>query len=148
MDSRVTRPFWYDYFLVSQAVQHGAVAPSHIVVLEDSTGLSAEQHQRLTFKLSHLFYNWPVRSSATSLFFLSLLSTSFYSPFSHSVSSVHNKRKQVAVCREGDGSSAGAVLLRAKTREDGGRAPALDRRGRTGRRPALVPLSSAFTLHR
>lgn len=59
VDHTVTRTEWCDFFLVSQKVRQGTVAPTHYVVLRNTTGLSPDQMQRLTYKLTHLYYNWP-----------------------------------------------------------------------------------------
>lgn len=80
MDSGCTHRGWYDFFLVSQSVKQvrprlcsavvlctvltcglaqGTVTPTHYHVIYDSTGLSADHIQMLTFKLCHLYYNWP-----------------------------------------------------------------------------------------
>lgn len=51
----------YDYFIVSQSVRQGTVTPTHFNVICDSSGLRPDHMQRLTYKLCHLYYNWPVR---------------------------------------------------------------------------------------
>ncbi|KAG1974044.1 piwi-like protein 1 [Pimephales promelas] len=58
IDSEVTRPEWYDFFIVSQAVRFGCVAPTHYNVIFDSSGLKPDHMQRLTYKLCHMYYNW------------------------------------------------------------------------------------------
>ena len=60
VDQHVTRKEWYDFFLVSQSVRQGTVTPTHYNVINDSTGLKPDHMQRLTYKLTHLYYNWPV----------------------------------------------------------------------------------------
>ena len=50
----------YDFFLVSQSVRQGTVTPTHFNVICDTTGLRPDHMQRLTYKLCHLYYNWPV----------------------------------------------------------------------------------------
>jgi aubergine-like protein len=59
VDSVVTKQQWYDFFLVSQSVRQGTVAPSHFNVIWDSSGLKPDHIQRLSYKLCHLYYNWP-----------------------------------------------------------------------------------------
>ncbi|XP_078598434.1 piwi-like protein 1 [Branchiostoma floridae x Branchiostoma japonicum] len=59
VDDEVTRPEWYDYFLVSQSVRQGTVTPCHYNVVWDTSGLKPDHIQRLTYKLCHLYYNWP-----------------------------------------------------------------------------------------
>ena len=50
----------YDFFIVSQCVRQGTVGPTHYNVISDSSGLKPDHLQRLTYKLCHLYYNWPV----------------------------------------------------------------------------------------
>ncbi|CAN8026453.1 hypothetical protein HPB47_015530 [Ixodes persulcatus] len=59
VDSEVTRPERYDFFLVSQSVRQGTVAPTHYNVIHDTTGLKPDHMQRLSYKLTHLYFNWP-----------------------------------------------------------------------------------------
>ncbi|XP_049722435.1 piwi-like protein 1 isoform X2 [Elephas maximus indicus] len=59
IDVEVTRPEWYDFFIVSQAVRSGSVSPTHYNVIYDSSGLKPDHIQRLTYKLCHVYYNWP-----------------------------------------------------------------------------------------
>ncbi|XP_016014211.2 piwi-like protein 4 isoform X1 [Rousettus aegyptiacus] len=59
VDSEATRPEWYDFYLVSQAACRGTVSPTYYNVIYDDNGLKPDHMQRLTFKLCHLYYNWP-----------------------------------------------------------------------------------------
>ncbi|KAM3825956.1 piwi-like protein 1 [Vipera latastei] len=59
IDVEVTRPEWYDFFIVSQSVKSGTVAPTHYNVIYDSSALKPDYMQRLTYKLCHMYYNWP-----------------------------------------------------------------------------------------
>ncbi|KAG9354828.1 hypothetical protein JZ751_001541 [Albula glossodonta] len=58
IDTEVTRPEWYDFFIISQAVRLGSVSPTHYNVVFDSNGLRPDHMQRLTYKLCHMYYNW------------------------------------------------------------------------------------------
>ncbi|XP_029341152.1 piwi-like protein Siwi [Acyrthosiphon pisum] len=58
IDTVVTDPTKYDFFLVSQHVRQGTVTPTHYQVIEDTLGLPPDIMQRLTFKLTHMYYNW------------------------------------------------------------------------------------------
>ncbi|CAJ0920465.1 unnamed protein product, partial [Mesorhabditis belari] len=58
VDSYITRPERYDFYMVPQAVNQGTVAPVHYSVLHDTTGFDADKHHALAFKLCHLYYNW------------------------------------------------------------------------------------------
>nr|UVZ36470.1 piwi isoform X2 [Plutella xylostella] len=57
IDDVVTLPERYDFYLVSQCVRDGTVAPTSYNVIEDTTGLKPDHIQRLTYKLTHLYYN-------------------------------------------------------------------------------------------
>ncbi|XP_077999596.1 piwi-like protein 2 [Glandiceps talaboti] len=59
MDHTVTMNNWYDYFLVSQHVRQGTVSPTHYIVVYDGSNLKPDHMQRLSYKLTHLYYNWP-----------------------------------------------------------------------------------------
>ncbi|KAG8178643.1 hypothetical protein JTE90_010554 [Oedothorax gibbosus] len=59
LDHTVTRKGWYDFFLISQHVRQGTVTPTHYVVIHDSSNLKPEYVQRISFKMTHLYYNWP-----------------------------------------------------------------------------------------
>jgi len=67
VDSVVTRAEWFDFYLISQCVTQGTVNPTHFNVIHDTTGLKADIFQRLSFKLCHMYYNWPgtIRVPAT-----------------------------------------------------------------------------------
>lgn len=56
-------PLRYDFYLVSQAACRGTVNPTYYNVIYDDNGLKPDHMQRLTFKLCHLYYNWPVSDS-------------------------------------------------------------------------------------
>lgn len=58
VDDIITLPEYYDFYLVSQAVNQGTVTPTHYNVIHDNMGLDADKIQLLTFKLTHLYYNW------------------------------------------------------------------------------------------
>uniref|UniRef100_A0A8D0CPZ3 Piwi-like RNA-mediated gene silencing 1 n=1 Tax=Sander lucioperca TaxID=283035 RepID=A0A8D0CPZ3_SANLU len=58
VDSEVTRPEWYDFYIVSQAVRSGSVSPTHYNVVYDTSGLKPDHMQRLTYKLCHMYFNW------------------------------------------------------------------------------------------
>ncbi|XP_050347903.1 piwi-like protein Ago3 [Nymphalis io] len=59
VDHDVTRRDWYDFLIVSQKVNQGTVTPTHYVVVHDDSGMTPDQCQRLTYKMCHLYYNWP-----------------------------------------------------------------------------------------
>merc|ERR1719228_970737 len=59
VDDVVTLPERYDFFLISQSVTQGTVNPTSYNVIQDTSGLDPEKLQKLTYKLSHLYFNWP-----------------------------------------------------------------------------------------
>jgi len=59
IDTVVTRKEWFDFYLISQHVTQGTVNPTHYNVVYDTIGMKSEHYQRLSFKLCHLYYNWP-----------------------------------------------------------------------------------------
>jgi len=59
VDHTVTKRDWYDFFLVSQHVGQGTVSPTHYIVIHDSLDLPVDAVQRLSYKLTHMYYNWP-----------------------------------------------------------------------------------------
>merc|ERR1740131_758149 len=58
-DDVVTLPERYDFFLISQSVRQGTVNPTSYNVVKDTSGLQPDHIQKLTYKLTHLYYNWP-----------------------------------------------------------------------------------------
>uniref|UniRef100_T1JMK8 Piwi domain-containing protein n=1 Tax=Strigamia maritima TaxID=126957 RepID=T1JMK8_STRMM len=58
VDTVVTRPERYDFFLISQSVTQGTVAPTMYNVILDTTGLAPDRIQLLTYKMTHLYFNW------------------------------------------------------------------------------------------
>jgi len=59
IDDVVTQPERYDFFLVSQSVRQGTVNPTSYNIIENNTQFKPEHFQKLTYKLCHLYYNWP-----------------------------------------------------------------------------------------
>ena len=59
VDSYITKSSLYDFYLVSQNIRQGTVSPTHYIVVYDSKNMKPEHIQRLTYKLCHLYYNWP-----------------------------------------------------------------------------------------
>ncbi|XP_076969347.1 piwi-like protein 4 isoform X2 [Tamandua tetradactyla] len=59
VDSEATRPDWYDFYLISQVARKGTISPTYYNVIYDDNCLKPDHMQRLTFKLCHLYYNWP-----------------------------------------------------------------------------------------
>ncbi|XP_022189829.2 piwi-like protein Ago3 [Nilaparvata lugens] len=59
MDHTITRRYYYDFFIVSQHVTQGTVAPTHYLVIYDTLNWKPDMMQRLAYKMCHLYYNWP-----------------------------------------------------------------------------------------
>ncbi|KAK4886012.1 hypothetical protein RN001_002283 [Aquatica leii] len=58
VDDVITLPERYDFFVVSQCVRQGTVSPTSYNVLYDKMGIDADKIQRLTYKLTHMYFNW------------------------------------------------------------------------------------------
>ncbi|KAF2879557.1 hypothetical protein ILUMI_26606 [Ignelater luminosus] len=58
VDDIITLPERYDFFIVSQCVRQGTVSPTSYNILFDNMGQSADKLQRLTYKLTHMYFNW------------------------------------------------------------------------------------------
>ena len=59
VDDVATLPERYDFYLVSQSVGVGTVNPTSYNVIHDESGWPPDKIQILTYKLTHLYYNWP-----------------------------------------------------------------------------------------
>ncbi|XP_037958160.1 protein argonaute-3 [Teleopsis dalmanni] len=59
VDNIITRKCLYDFYLVSQSLREGTVTPTHYVVLNDDGKFKPDIIQRLTYKLTFMYYNWP-----------------------------------------------------------------------------------------
>uniref|UniRef100_A0A1I8JF89 Piwi-like protein 1 n=2 Tax=Macrostomum lignano TaxID=282301 RepID=A0A1I8JF89_9PLAT len=61
LDDVITMPNFVDFFLVSQYVNQGTVTPTHYNMIEDvnDANIKPDQVQQLTYKLTHLYFNWP-----------------------------------------------------------------------------------------
>ncbi|XP_072938555.1 piwi-like protein Siwi [Epargyreus clarus] len=57
IDDVVTLPERYDFYLVSQNVREGTIAPTSYNVIYDTSGLDPDRIQRLTYKLTHMYFN-------------------------------------------------------------------------------------------
>ncbi|KAG8042448.1 hypothetical protein G9C98_005082 [Cotesia typhae] len=58
VDDVITNPWRYDFFIVSQCVKQGSVSPTAYNVIFDNAGLDVTSIQRLTFQLTHMYFNW------------------------------------------------------------------------------------------
>lgn len=67
IDTVVTRPEWFDFYLISQHSTQGTTNPTHYNVIHSTIDLKAEHYQKLSYKLTHMYYNWPVSISYLSI---------------------------------------------------------------------------------
>jgi len=58
VDNIVTRSERYEFYLVSQSVRAGTVAPTSFNIIEDDTNWKPSHHQQIAYKLCHMYYNW------------------------------------------------------------------------------------------
>ncbi|ODM91423.1 Protein aubergine [Orchesella cincta] len=57
-DDVITYPERYDFYVIAQYTRQGSVSPVSYNVLYDTQGLSPDRIQKLTFKLTHMYFNW------------------------------------------------------------------------------------------
>lgn len=67
IDTVVTRQEWFDFYLISQHVTQGTVNPTHYNIVYDTLNLAPDIYQKMTYKMTHMYYNWPgtIRVPAT-----------------------------------------------------------------------------------
>uniref|UniRef100_A0A0A9YSH4 Protein piwi n=1 Tax=Lygus hesperus TaxID=30085 RepID=A0A0A9YSH4_LYGHE len=58
VDSTITLPNMYDFFLVSQSVNQGTVSPTSYNVIYDKQNIRPDVIQQLSYKLTHMYFNW------------------------------------------------------------------------------------------
>lgn len=58
LDHTITHPEYNDFYLVSQHVNQGTVSPTKYIVLTETGTLKMEHHQKLAYKLTHMYFNW------------------------------------------------------------------------------------------
>ncbi|XP_068166185.1 piwi-like protein 2 [Antennarius striatus] len=59
LDHTLTRREWVDFYLMAHHIRNGCGLPTHYICLYNTANLSPYHMQRLTFKLCHLYWNWP-----------------------------------------------------------------------------------------
>ncbi|KAM9175030.1 piwi-like protein 2 [Mergus octosetaceus] len=59
IDHTITSTDWQDFYLLAHRARQGCSVPTRYVCVLNTANLSAEHLQRLTFKLCHLYWNWP-----------------------------------------------------------------------------------------
>lgn len=58
LDHTITHPEYNDFYLVSQHVNQGTVSPTKYIVLTETGTLKPEHHQKLAYKMTHMYFNW------------------------------------------------------------------------------------------
>nr|XP_019569998.1 PREDICTED: piwi-like protein 2 [Rhinolophus sinicus] len=59
VDHTITSCEWVDFYLLAHHVRQGCGLPTHYVCVLNTANLSPDHMQRLTFKLCHMYWNWP-----------------------------------------------------------------------------------------
>ncbi|XP_049625397.1 piwi-like protein 2 [Suncus etruscus] len=59
VDHTITSCEWVDFFLLAHHVRQGCGIPTHYVCVLNTANLNPDHMQRLTFKLCHMYWNWP-----------------------------------------------------------------------------------------
>jgi len=59
LDHTVMKPDWDDFLLVSQFSSQSVVCPTHYIVVKNTTTFSIDQIQKITYKMTHMYFNWP-----------------------------------------------------------------------------------------
>ncbi|KAK0151277.1 Piwi-like protein 2 [Merluccius polli] len=59
LDHTLTHRDWVDFYLMAHHVRQGCGFPTHYVSVYNTANLSPDHLQRLTFKMCHLYWNWP-----------------------------------------------------------------------------------------
>uniref|UniRef100_A0A8C5RCH7 Piwi-like protein 2 n=1 Tax=Laticauda laticaudata TaxID=8630 RepID=A0A8C5RCH7_LATLA len=59
LDHTATSRDWVDFYLIAHYSPQGCGIPTHYVCVRNTANLTPDHMQRLTFKLCHLYWNWP-----------------------------------------------------------------------------------------
>ncbi|XP_053466166.1 piwi-like protein 2 isoform X3 [Ictalurus furcatus] len=59
LDHTVTNGEWVDFFLMAHSIRQGCGFPTHYISIYNTANLTPDHLQRLTFKMCHLYWNWP-----------------------------------------------------------------------------------------
>ncbi|KAM9621905.1 piwi-like protein 2 [Trichechus inunguis] len=59
VDHTITSCEWVDFYLLAHHVRQGCGIPTHYICVLNTANLSPDHMQRLTFKLCHMYWNWP-----------------------------------------------------------------------------------------
>ncbi|XP_068460934.1 piwi-like protein 2 [Clinocottus analis] len=59
LDHTLTQTDWVDFFLLAHHSRQGCGLPTHYIALYNTANLPPDHLQRLTYKMCHLYWNWP-----------------------------------------------------------------------------------------
>ncbi|XP_015196795.2 piwi-like protein 2 [Lepisosteus oculatus] len=59
LDHTVTSKDWVDFYLLAHHIRQGCGLPTHYVSVYNTANLTPDHLQRLTFKMCHMYWNWP-----------------------------------------------------------------------------------------
>ncbi|KAM3867717.1 piwi-like protein 2 [Diretmus argenteus] len=59
LDHSLTHSDWMDFYLMAHQIHQGCGLPTHYVCVYNTANLSPDHLQRLTYKMCHLYWNWP-----------------------------------------------------------------------------------------
>ncbi|XP_020486749.1 piwi-like protein 2 isoform X1 [Labrus bergylta] len=59
LDHTLTNRAWVDFYLMAHHIREGCGLPTHYISLYNTANLSPDHLQRLTYKMCHLYWNWP-----------------------------------------------------------------------------------------
>ncbi|KAJ8005780.1 hypothetical protein DPEC_G00121440 [Dallia pectoralis] len=59
LDHTVTNREWIDFYLMAHHIRQGCGLPTHYISVYNTANLSPDHLQRLTFKMCHMYWNWP-----------------------------------------------------------------------------------------
>ncbi|XP_059910115.1 piwi-like protein 2 [Gadus macrocephalus] len=59
LDHTLTQREWVDFFLMAHSIRQGCGFPTHYVSVYNTANLPPDHLQRLTFKMCHIYWNWP-----------------------------------------------------------------------------------------
>uniref|UniRef100_A0A7N6BQ10 Piwi domain-containing protein n=1 Tax=Anabas testudineus TaxID=64144 RepID=A0A7N6BQ10_ANATE len=59
LDHTLTKKDWVDFYLMAHNIRHGCGLPTHYIMLYNTANLTPDHLQRLTYKMCHLYWNWP-----------------------------------------------------------------------------------------
>ncbi|KAJ8285884.1 hypothetical protein GJAV_G00032070 [Gymnothorax javanicus] len=59
LDHTVTNREWVDFYLMAHHIRQGCGLPTHYISVYNTANLTPDHLQRLTFKMCHMYWNWP-----------------------------------------------------------------------------------------